>query len=153
MGDYYSYYMYSNPDVCFTERELIKISEHKIYSFYIHWWVIYQCQSHSSIQFIVECFRKKLPKFLVSGSYYIYPWVSFSINTNQFVNYAVIYLENVGLQYTVCSHYPLWIIQSNTPEKFAPFLISESDDYQRELLLTTTVHYHIGREGLCTLET
>ena len=47
-----TYYKYSNPDIGSTQKELIKVFKHKVYTFNINLYVISSCQSHFIIQFI-----------------------------------------------------------------------------------------------------
>ena len=95
--------MCPNPDVGSTEQELINISEHKIYKFDIHWWVISQRRSHSIIWFIVVRSREERPKLSVSVSGSRSPQVTLSISINQLVHFGLISTDNMSLEDPVWS--------------------------------------------------
>ena len=83
--------------------------KHKIYPFYMHWWLISQRWSHSAIQFIVERSSEKQTKLLVNVYRYCSLKLTFSISTNELVCFILTSMENMILEDPIWYHFPLWI--------------------------------------------
>ena len=89
-----------------NDQKRVNSFEHKIHTFYIHWWVIYQRQSHPIIQFISVRYSKKCPKFLASVFLSCSPKFTLSIPIYQLVHFWLIYMDNVILEDPVWYHLP-----------------------------------------------
>ena len=81
------------------------------------------------------------PKLSVSFSGSRPPKLSFSIKINHLVHFGLITVETNSLEIFVWSHYPLWMIHNFASDNFSPFIISDKNDYQWDLIYSTRVHY------------
>ena len=81
------------------------------------------------------------PNFSVSFSVSCPPKLSVSITINHLVHFGMITVNTHSLEIFVRSHYPIWMIHNFSSETFFPFMISNENNFQWDLLQPPQVHY------------